>query len=90
MGVWRDEAWYTLFAHVRTPVEFHWLWLPYHILCATNGLLIGLAFLLSSTKRFCAYEAILGTKWHESLQSPAVRDRIVAVAIDDPHCVSKW
>ena len=44
----------------------------------------------STSILFCAPEAILGTKWRESLQSPAVLDRIVAVAIDEAHCVSKW
>lgn len=39
---------------------------------------------------FSAPEAILGSRWREALQSCAVRERIIAVAIDEAHCVSKW
>ena len=34
-GCGEKRAWYTLFAHARTAVEFHRLRLPYHILSCT-------------------------------------------------------
>ena len=40
---------------------------------------------------FSAPEAILGTdRWKEMLLKPPLYDEIVAVAIDEAHCVSKW
>lgn len=39
---------------------------------------------------FSAPEAILGSKWRTTLMQPCVRRRIVAIAIDEAHCVSKW
>ena len=40
---------------------------------------------------FCALEAIVGCeKWRELLLRPPLSERIVAVAIDKAHCVSKW
>lgn len=40
---------------------------------------------------FCAPEAIIGSeKWRELLLRPPLSERVVAVAIDEAHCVSKW
>ena len=39
---------------------------------------------------FCSPEAIVNSKWRELLQQPAIYDRIVAVVVDEAHCVSKW
>ena len=39
---------------------------------------------------FCAPEAILCSTWRETMQSKSVAERVVAVAIDEAHCVSKW
>ena len=39
---------------------------------------------------FCAPEAIVCGRWRESLEKPELSDRVVAVAIDEAHCVSKW
>ena len=39
---------------------------------------------------FCAPEALALPKWRTALTNPAVFERIVAVVIDEAHCVSKW
>lgn len=39
---------------------------------------------------FCSPEALALTKWSVSLTQPRVFERIVAVVIDEAHCVSKW
>ena len=39
---------------------------------------------------FTSPEAILCSAWRESVQSKDVTERVVAVAIDEAHCVSKW
>lgn len=40
---------------------------------------------------FSAYEAIIGCeKWRELLLRPPLSECVVAVAIDEAHCVSKW
>ena len=39
---------------------------------------------------FCAPEAILCSTWRETMQSKCVAERVVAVAINEAHCVSKW
>ena len=39
---------------------------------------------------FSVPEAILGHKWRESVEKPEISERIVAVVVDEAHCVSKW
>lgn len=40
---------------------------------------------------FSAPEAIIGVeKWREIVQIPPLSERIVVVAVDEAHCVSKW
>ena len=40
---------------------------------------------------FTAPEAIIGVeKWREIVQTSPLSERIVAVAVDEAHCVSKW
>ena len=40
---------------------------------------------------FCAPEAIIGTeKWKEMLVRPPLSKQVVAIAVDEAHCVSKW
>lgn len=46
--------------------------------------------LIASKFLFCAPEAIVCSSWRKELQRPEVSARIVAVAIDEAHCVSKW
>ena len=46
--------------------------------------------LQKSSFLFCAPEAIVCGRWREALEKPELSDRVVAVAIDEAHCVSKW
>lgn len=46
--------------------------------------------LKTSRLLFTSPEAILCSAWRESVQSKGVAERVVAVAIDEAHCVSKW
>lgn len=39
---------------------------------------------------FCAPEALIGSRCRETLERGVISNRIVAVAIDEAHCVSKW
>ena len=39
---------------------------------------------------FCSPEALVSSKWREILQQSHIHDRIVAVVVDEAHCVSKW
>ena len=39
---------------------------------------------------FCAPEAVTSAKWRDVLESEQFSSRIVAIAVDEAHCVSKW
>ena len=39
---------------------------------------------------FASPEALITSKWREAMDCPKVAERIVAVIIDEAHCVSKW
>ena len=39
---------------------------------------------------YCAPEALVRSKWREVLEKPVISDRIVAVVVDEAHCVSQW
>ena len=39
---------------------------------------------------FCAPEAIVCGRWREALEKPELAGRVVAVVINEAHCVSKW
>ena len=40
---------------------------------------------------FCAPEAVIGCeKWRELLVGSQLHERIVCIAVDEAHCVSKW
>ena len=39
---------------------------------------------------FCAPEILASIEWRDTLTLPAVSKRVVAVVIDEAHCVSKW
>ena len=39
---------------------------------------------------FCSPEVLARVRWREAIDDPAVSSRIVAVAVDEAHCISKW
>ena len=39
---------------------------------------------------FCAPEILVSSKWLDSFEKPEFSGRIVAVVVDEAHCVSKW
>ena len=39
---------------------------------------------------FTSPEALLATMWKKAIKAPDISSRIVAVAIDEAHCVWKW
>ena len=39
---------------------------------------------------YCAPEALINSRWREALENPLFSDRVVAVVVDEAHCVSKW
>ena len=39
---------------------------------------------------YCASEALISSRWREALENPLFSDRVVAVVVDEAHCVSKW
>ena len=39
---------------------------------------------------FCAPEAVATAKWRDVLEIEQFSSRIVAISVDEAHCVSKW
>ena len=39
---------------------------------------------------FCAPEAIDVSKWRDAIAKPEFSSRVVAIVVDEAHCVSKW
>ena len=39
---------------------------------------------------FASPEALITSRWREAIDCHKVAERIVAVVIDEAHCVSKW
>ena len=39
---------------------------------------------------FCAPEAITTAKWRDVLEREQFSSQIVAISVDEAHCVSKW
>ena len=44
----------------------------------------------SDTLFFCSPEALFISKWRDDFERPGFFERIVAVIVDEAHCVSKW
>ena len=46
--------------------------------------------LLNDSLFFCTPEALVRSKWRYTIEDKKVSERIVALIIDEAHCVSKW
>ena len=46
--------------------------------------------LSSDSLLFCTPEALVRSKWRDAIDDRMVSDRIVALVVDEAHCVSKW
>ena len=55
-----------------------------------KGLLASEDTVQSFSLLFCAPEAIDTPKWRDVITKSEVSSRIVAIVVDEAHCVSKW
>ena len=39
---------------------------------------------------FSTPESLLGSRWRQQLEKVSVSERVVALMVDEAHCVSKW
>ena len=46
--------------------------------------------LLNDSLFFCTPEALVRSKWRYAIEDKKVSERIVALIVDEAHCVSKW
>ena len=46
--------------------------------------------IFSNSHLFCAPEALLAGRWRGAIENPLVSCRVVAIIVDEAHCVSKW
>ena len=46
--------------------------------------------LFSDSLLFCTPEALVRSKWRYAIDDPTVSDRVVALVVDEAHCISKW
>ena len=53
------------------------------MICTDRGLAVDCLF-------FCAPEALVTTKWRDAFERSEFSSRIVAVVVDEAHCLSKW
>ena len=60
------------------------------IVAVAQELLATDASLQHDSLLFCAPESLMKRRWREALENPLVSSRIVAVILDEAHCVSKW
>ena len=44
----------------------------------------------SDSMLFCTPEALVRSKWRHAIEDAKVSERIVALVIDEAHCISKW
>ena len=45
---------------------------------------------MTAAQFFCAPEALDASKWRDTIAKPEFSSRVVAVVVDEAHCVSKW
>ena len=63
---------------------------------ATSGGSVPKAFLateedlVNCSLLYCAPEVLVCSRWRDALEKPTISERIVAVVVDEAHCVSKW
>lgn len=55
-----------------------------------KALLTSDSSLSSDSLFFCTPEALVRSKWRYAIEDAKVSERIVALVIDEAHCVSKW
>ena len=48
------------------------------------------ASLAADSLFYCAPEALMKRRWRETLEKAGVFSRVVAVIVDEAHCVTKW
>ena len=46
--------------------------------------------LIGNSHLFCAPEALVAGRWRDAIENPEVSSRVVAIVVDEAHCVSKW
>ena len=46
--------------------------------------------LCSDSILFCTPESLIRSKWRNAVENPKVSERIVAIVVDEAHCISKW
>ena len=46
--------------------------------------------LCSESILFCTPESLIRSKWRNAVENPKVSERIVAIVVDEAHCISKW
>jgi len=39
---------------------------------------------------FCAPEALVVSRWRDALENSSFSERVVAIVVDEAHCISKW
>ena len=56
----------------------------------SRDLLVTDSLLVSISHLFCVPESLVRSKWRSAIESPQISKRIVAIVVDEAHCVSKW
>ena len=46
--------------------------------------------LVCSSHLFCAPEALVAGRWRDAIEKTEISSRVIAIVVDEAHCVSKW